>query len=330
MKVLVVGGAGYIGSHCVARLLAEGYEVCVVDNLSRGHRESLPDGVPLYVCDAGDKVEVGRILSGEQVDVVMHFAAYAYVGESFEKAEDYEQNNVVQTDCLLDVMEAAGVRKFVFSSTCTTFGMPDRMPITEDTAQQPINPYGETKFRVEQRLRRLAGEGRMSSVVFRYFNAAGASPGGQIGEDHDPEPHLIPRAIGAATGKYPPLEVFGTDYATPDGTCLRDYIHVEDLAAAHVMVLGNEGIWNGFNDYNLGTGTPVSVMGIIHTVEGVTGFPVPRREAPRREGDAPVLYADAAKAAKHLGFSPQHSSLENIVKTAWNWHKSNPNGYEGR
>jgi len=327
MNILVVGGAGYIGSHCVRKLIAAGHTPIVLDNLSRGHQESIPEGVHFYKVSAGDRSEVIRILNEEQIDVVMHFAAYAYIGESFECPLRYYENNVAQTIRLLQSMVEAGVCKFVFSSTCATYGIPPSLPISETMEQAPINPYGESKLSVERLLRSLADRGEMSSTVFRYFNAAGAGGDGLIGEDHNPEPHLIPLAIGAASGKYPPLKIFGTDYPTSDGTCLRDYVHVDDIAEAHISVLTQFDVNIGFVDYNLGMGSPVSVLEILEAVEQVVGSAVPYETASRREGDPPSLYADAEKARRELNFVPKYQSIQEIIASAWKWHQSHPNGY---
>jgi UDP-glucose 4-epimerase len=237
MNVLVVGGAGYIGSHCVRQAVAAGHEVAVLDDLSYGHAESVPAGVKLYRADMGDQAAVRAALRETSVEVVIDFAAFTNVGESVQQPERYHENNVVRTEGLLQAMLAEGVKKLVFSSTCATYGVPEKMPMSEDLPQQPINPYGATKLAVERRLRELAASHGLSFAAFRYFNAAGASADGSIGEDHSPETHLIPLAIAAALGRRPPLKVFGADYPTPDGTCLRDYVHVDDLSRAHLDVL---------------------------------------------------------------------------------------------
>jgi UDP-glucose 4-epimerase len=327
MNVLVVGGAGYIGSHCVRQLAAAGHRPVVLDNLIFGHRSAVAPSVPFYDANLGDEAAVGKILVEEKIDVVMHFAAFAYVGESVTDPLKYYFNNVVAPLHLLRTMLAKKVTKFVFSSTCATFGIPEKMPMTENIPQAPINPYGQTKLDVENILKALALAHGLSFAAFRYFNAAGASEDGTIGEDHNPETHLIPLAIDAATGKRPALKVFGTDYPTPDGTCLRDYVHVDDLSRAHIAVFDKLSKPGTGYFYNLGTGTPTSVLEVIRAVEKVTGKKVPYTEAPRRAGDPPALYADSTKAKAELGWTVKFPSIEPIVATAWKWHSANPNGF---
>ena len=327
MNVLVVGGAGYIGSHCVRQVMAAGHSVVVLDNLSYGHREAVPSGVPLVEADMADVVKVRAALKDYKIELVMHFAALINVGESVHQPERYHENNVVRTFALLDVMIAEGVKKFVFSSTCATFGVPDKMPMTEDLPQKPINPYGQNKLDVEIKLRQLAQERKLSFAAFRYFNAAGASVDGSIGEDHQPETHLIPLAIAAALGRRPALKVFGTDYPTPDGTCLRDYVHVDDLSSAHIAVFDKLGQPGLAFFYNLGIGVPYSVEDILKSVERVTGKPVPREYVERREGDPPALYADATKVRTELGWKPKYDTLDAIVSTAVRWHTLYPKGF---
>jgi UDP-glucose 4-epimerase len=327
MNVLVVGGAGYIGSHCVRQVMAAGHSVVVLDNLSYGHREAVPSGVPLVEADMADVVKVRTALKEYKIELVMHFAALINVGESVHQPERYHENNVVRTFALLDAMIAEGVKKFVFSSTCATFGVPDKMPMTEDLPQKPINPYGQNKLDVEIKLRQLAQERKLSFAAFRYFNAAGASVDGSIGEDHQPETHLIPLAIAAALGRRPALKVFGTDYPTPDGTCLRDYVHVDDLSSAHIAVFDKLGQPGLAFFYNLGIGVPYSVEDILKSVERVTGKPVPREYVERREGDPAALYADATKARTELGWKPKFDTLDAIVSTAVRWHTLHPKGF---
>lgn len=327
MNVLVVGGAGYIGSHCVRQVMAAGHRVVVLDNLSYGHREAVPMEVPFVEADMADSVKVRAALRDHKIDLVMHFAALINVGESVHQPERYHENNVVRTFALLDAMIAEGVKKFVFSSTCATFGVPDKMPMTEDLPQKPINPYGQNKLDVEIKLRQLAKEEKLSFAAFRYFNAAGASVDGSIGEDHQPETHLIPLAIAAALGRRPALKVFGTDYPTPDGTCLRDYVHVDDLSSAHIAVFDKLGQPGLAFFYNLGIGVPYSVEDILKSVERVTGKPVPREYVERREGDPAALYADATKARTELGWKPKFDTLDAIVSTAVRWHTSHPQGF---
>lgn len=328
MNVLVVGGAGYIGSHCVRQLLAAGHQPVVLDNLVFGHRGAVPEEVPFYPVNLGNEKEVGKILRKEKIELVMHFAAYAYVGESVTDPLKYYFNNVAAPLHLLRCMLGSGVKKFVFSSTCATYGIPEKMPITEDSPQAPINPYGQTKLDLENVLKALARANGLSFAAFRYFNAAGAATDGSIGEHHDPETHLIPLAIDAATGARPPLQVFGTDYPTPDGTCLRDYVHVDDLSRAHIAAFEKLATPGTALFYNLGTGKPTSVLEVIRAVEKVTGKKVPYTTAPRRAGDPPALYADSSKAQRELGWQIQLPDIDAIVATAWKWHEANPQGFE--
>lgn len=330
MKVLVAGGAGYIGSHCVRQLIAAGHEPVVLDNLVYGHRAAVPAAVRFHDADLSDAASVDRILGAEKPDVVMHFAAFAYVGESVVLPLKYYRNNFAATLTLLEAMLKHSVKKFVFSSTCATFGIPEKMPITEDSSQKPINPYGQTKLDVENMLRALAPATGLSFASFRYFNAAGAAEDGSIGEDHEPESHLIPLAIGAAQGLRPALQVFGSDYPTPDGTCLRDYVHVDDLSRAHIAVFDKLAVPGAQLFYNLGTGTPTSVREVIRAVEKVSGLKVPAHMAPRRAGDPPALYADATKARRELNWMPKFQTIEPIVATAWRWHQAKPRGYGDR
>ena len=327
ISTLIIGGAGYIGSHCVRQLLAAGHKPVILDNLSAGHRASIPAGVPLVQADMGDVPKVRQALRDHKIDAVMHFAAFINVGESVKDPLPYYQNNVGKTYGLLEAMLAENVKKLVFSSTCATYGVPERMPMDESLPQAPINPYGQTKLDVENLLRALAAAKGLSFAAFRYFNASGAAADGSIGEDHAPETHLIPLAIAAALGRIPPLKVFGDDYPTPDGTCLRDYIHVDDLATAHIAALNHLDKPGTQIFLNLGTGTPTSVREILTAVERATGKPVPHTIAPRREGDPPALYADATNARAVLGWKPKHTSIDSIVASAVQWHIKNPKGY---
>jgi UDP-glucose 4-epimerase len=327
MNVLVVGGAGYIGSHCVRQLVAAGHRPVILDNLVFGHRGAVPADVAFHEADLGNEDAVASILRKEHIDLVMHFAAFAYVGESVTDPLKYYFNNCVATYHLLRTMLRVGVKRFVFSSTCATFGVPERLPITEDLPQRPINPYGQTKLDVENALQALANAHGLSFAAFRYFNAAGAAEDGTIGEDHDPETHLIPLAFQAIQGRIPHLTVFGTDYPTPDGTCLRDYVHVDDLSRAHIAVFDKLATPGTGLFYNLGTGTPSSVREIIHAVERVTGKKVPVQEGPRRAGDPPSLFADSTKAQRELNWQIKFPTIDSIVETAWRWHRDHPDGY---
>lgn len=328
MNVLVVGGAGYIGSHCVRQLIAAGHRPVVLDNFIYGHRTAVPLGVPIHEANLGDEPAVGQILRSEKIEVVMHFAAFCYVGESVTDPLKYYFNNTVATLHLLRAMLAAGVKKFVFSSTCATFGVPDRLPMAENLPQMPINPYGQTKLDIENALKSLAHAHGISFAVFRYFNAAGAAEDGSIGEDHSPETHLIPVAIDVATGKRPHIELFGTDYPTPDGTCQRDYVHVDDLSRAHIAVFDKLSAPGAQHFYNLGTGTPTSNRAVIRAVEKATGKPVKVIESPRRPGDPPALYADSTKARQELGWSVKFPDIDSIVASAWKWHSTHPAGFK--
>ena len=330
MKVLVAGGAGYIGSHCVRQLRAAGHEPVVLDNFAYGHRGAVPAGVRLYEAGLADGAALDRLFAAEHIDLVMHFAAFCYVGESVKTPLKYYLNNVAATYTLLDAMQRAGVKKFVFSSTCATYGVPTSLPLVEGMPQAPINPYGQTKLDVENALKALAHGQGLSFAAFRYFNAAGAAEDGSIGEDHEPETHLIPLAIGAAQGNRPALQVLGTDYPTPDGTCQRDYVHVDDLSRAHIAVFDRLAPSGAALFYNLGTGTPTSVKEVIQAVEKVSGLKVPVKFAPRREGDPPALYANSVKAQSELGWRPKFMSIEPIVETAWRWHAKRPKGYGDR
>jgi UDP-glucose-4-epimerase GalE len=323
--VLVTGGAGYIGSHACKALNRAGYRVVVLDNLSAGHREAVRYG-ELVEGDTGDVDLVRRALREYRLSAVMHFAALLDVGESVQQPLRYYRNNVTGTLSVLEAMAAESVKAFVFSSTCATYGEPVETPIPESHPQRPINPYGQTKLAVEQALPHIERTVGLRWTALRYFNAAGADPDGEIGEDHAPEIHLIPRALAAAQGG-PPLQIFGDDYPTPDGTCLRDYIHVSDLAEAHVRALERL-VSNGASSaYNLGTGQPHSVKDVIETVQRVVGQKVPWNLAPRRAGDPAVLYAAPQKARSALGWTPKLPELATIVRTAWEWHRSHPNGY---
>jgi len=327
MNVLVIGGAGYIGSHCVRQLIAAGHTPVVLDNLVYGHKGALLPQVKFYKGNLEDKKFVGNVLDKEKIELVMHFAAYINVGESVSNPLKYYQNNVCGVVNLIETMLEHGVKKFVFSSTCATFGIPATLPLVETMPQHPINPYGQTKLDVENLLKNCARAYGLNSVAFRYFNASGAAEDGSIGEDHAPETHLVPLAIFAATGKRPALKIFGDDYKTPDGTCLRDYVHVDDLSRAHIAAFDKLDGSGMFLHYNLGTGTPNSVLEIIRGVEEVSGLKVPHEFGPRRDGDPDALYADSTKAKTELGWKIKYTDVRDIIATAWRWHSKNPNGF---
>ena len=327
MKVLVTGGAGYIGSHAVRELRDAGHAVTVLDDLSYGHREAVPRDVPLVEGDLADGGALRRGLDG--ADAVIHFAGLLSVAESVRDPASYYRVNVVKGLALLDAMTAAGVRRIVFSSTCAVYGVPVRVPIDEDHPQDPINSYGATKRAFERALVDFARAGLLRAVALRYFNAAGCHPDGSLGEDHDPEVHLIPLAVDAALGRGAGLTIHGDDYDTPDGTCIRDYIHVQDLARAHVAALSLEG-GDPFQAFNLGTGRGRSVREVVTAVERVTGRPVKVTTGPRRPGDPPALVAQPDRVRAALGFAPQWHDLEAIVETTARWRRDHPQGYGGR
>jgi UDP-glucose-4-epimerase GalE len=322
-NVLVTGGAGYIGSHAAKALARAGMRPVVYDNFVYGNRWAVKWG-PLVEGDIRDRAALLDAFSRYEIDAVMHFAAFAYVGESMAQPGRYFENNVTGSFNLLESMQLAEVRTIVFSSTCATYGTPDSVPITEETPQNPVNPYGETKLMIERALHWYGAAHGISSLALRYFNASGADPEGEIGEAHDPETHLIPLVLDAAAGTRPAIDVFGTDYPTRDGTCERDYIHVSDLADAHVQALRYLAEGGPTTAINLGTGEGHTVREVINAVETVTGRPVPRRETGRRAGDPPILVADARRAAKILGWTPSRSDLQTIVRTAWAWHQNRP------
>ncbi len=325
MQILVCGGAGYIGSNMTALLAEEGHEPVVFDNLSKGHRAAVRD-VRLVAGDLADRTLLVRTLRENDIEAVMHFAAFIEVGESVREPLKYYQNNLSNTQNLLTAMEEAGVMKFVFSSTAAVYGRPERVPITEDSLKEPINPYGETKLAVERMCQYQSQAGKLRFAALRYFNACGAGDNGARGEDHRPESHLIPLIIQAAMGKRPDIKIYGTDYPTPDGTCIRDYIHIDDLCRAHLLAL------NKLDDhaelaYNLGNGQGYSVRQVIDAVQRVSGRSFKVVEAPRRPGDPPVLTSDATKARTELGWRTEKSELEDMVETAWKWHTEHPDGY---
>jgi UDP-glucose-4-epimerase GalE len=327
VKVLVTGGAGYIGSHAVRELREAGHAVAVLDDLSYGHREAVPPDVPLIDADLADAAALRRGLEG--ADAVIHFAGLLSVAESVRDPASYYRANVVKGIALLDAMIAAGVRRMVFSSTCAVYGVPVRVPIDESHPQEPINAYGATKRAFERVLLDYARAGLLRAVALRYFNAAGCHPDGSLGEDHEPEVHLIPLAVDAALGRGEGLWVHGDDYDTPDGTCVRDYIHVQDLARAHVAALSLEG-GEPFQAFNLGTGQGRSVREVVRAVERVTGRPVKVTSGARRPGDPPALVAQPDRARAALGFAPRWQDLEAIVETTARWRRDHPHGYGGK
>ncbi len=318
--VLVTGGAGYIGSHACKALAAAGYVPVSFDNLVYGHEWAVRWG-PFVQGDILDRAALDAVMEKYRPVAVMHFAAFAYVGESVEHPGKYYRNNVAGSLTLLEAMRDHGVDKFIFSSTCATYGVPTVVPIPENHPQAPINPYGASKLMIEQMLRDFDTAHGLRSISLRYFNAAGADPAGETGEAHDPETHLIPLVLDAAAGVRPEIVVYGDDYDTPDGTCIRDYIHVTDLAAAHV--LGLRALEEGAKTaaYNLGNGRGFSVKEVIDTARAVTGREIPVRMGPRRAGDPPRLVGDAARIRKELNWQPQHASLEAMIGTAWKWHQ---------
>jgi UDP-glucose-4-epimerase GalE len=331
VKVLVTGGAGYIGSHAVRELLEAGHFVTVLDDLSRGHRAAVPPDVPLVEGDLGDTGALGRALAG--VDAVLHFAGLLSVAESVADPTPYYRTNVAKGLELLAAMRAAGIERIIFSSTCATYGVPRQVPIDESHPQDPISPYGATKRAFERALQDHARAGHVRAVVLRYFNAAGCHPDGSLGEDHRPEEHVVPRAIDAALGRAPALTIYGEDYDTPDGTCIRDYIHVQDLARAHVLALDALGAGSAepptrYQAFNLGSESGHSVREVIAAVSRAAGVEVPVRVGARRKGDPPRLVASAALARERLGWQPRHAGLEPIVRTALRWRQAHPQGYD--
>ena len=321
MNVLVTGGAGYIGSICVEELINSGHQVTVLDNLSEGHRSAVDPRAKFIEGNLGDPATADRAIKEAQAEAIIHFAAHALVGESMQNPGKYFRNNVASGLELLDAAVQNKVRKFVFSSTCATYGPPDRVPMTEDLPQRPINPYGESKLMFEKMLLWYQQIFGLEFVAFRYFNAAGAS--GRYGEHHRIETHLIPNVLKVPLGQATQCEIYGTDYPTPDGTCIRDYIHIVDLAQAHILAMqpGKQGF------FNLGNGEGYSVREVIKMCEKVSGKSIPAIEKPRRPGDPPRLVAGAQKAFTELGWKPKYAKLEDIVSTAWAWHKAHPNGY---
>jgi len=326
MAVLVTGGAGYIGSHTVAALLERGEQVVVVDSLATGHRDAVLGG-KLYVGDIRDADFLKRVFTENEIADVIHFAANSLVGESMKDPGKYYHNNVYGTLCLLEAMKAHDVRRIVFSSTAAVYGEPERVPILEEDRTAPSSVYGDTKLAMERMIRWFDSAHGIRSVSLRYFNAAGAKGDGSIGEDHRPESHLIPLILQVPLGKREYISVFGDDYDTPDGTCIRDYIHVDDLADAHVLALERLRRGGESSVYNLGNGKGFSVREVIETARRVTGHPIPARTEARRPGDPAVLVASSEKAKRELGWEPRRTALEDIIASAWTWHRSRPDGY---
>jgi UDP-glucose 4-epimerase len=325
MNILVVGGAGYIGSATCRVLLEAGHSVTVFDNLVRGHRAAVPGDAELVVGDTGNPEDLDAVFTSRSIDVVMDFAAFIEAGESMNGPARYFRNNTANALTLLEAMLAHDVGRFVFSSSAAVFGDPEEIPVTEDAPLEPTNPYGESKLQVERMLRWIAAAHGLRFAALRYFNAAGATGPG-CGEDHDPESHLIPLVLGVALGKREAIQIFGTDYATADGTCVRDYVHVADLASAHLLVLDALST-RGSVHYNLGNGVGFSVREVVEVARRVTGHPLPTVERPRRPGDPATLVASAAAINHDLGWAPRHTDLESIVTSAWEWHVKHPSGY---
>lgn len=328
MNILVTGGAGYIGSHAVKALIEAGHAVTVIDNLGRGHREAIHTDAAFHQLDIRNTDALTDVMTSGGIEAVMHFAALAYVGESVTDPLMYYDNNTHGSISLLRAIDAAGIKRMVFSSTCATYGEPQTMPITEDLPQNPINPYGASKLVFERVLKDYAAANTdFGYAALRYFNVAGSASDGSLGEDHEPETHLIPVLLNTALGKRDKAMIFGTDYDTPDGTCIRDYVHVEDLVDAHIAVLQSLAA-NDQRFYNLGIGRGYSVREVVDAAKRVTGVDFTVDVAPRRAGDPPQLYADPRKIQTELGWSAKHTDLDEVVATAWRWFKAHPNGYQ--
>lgn len=327
MTVLVLGGAGYIGSHTVYALIEKGEEVVIIDNLETGHMEAVHPDARFYQGDIRDRAFVDSVFDKEKIDAVIHFAANSLVGESMTDPLKYYDNNVNGTKVLLQSMVAHGIDKIVFSSTAATYGEPERVPIMETDRTEPTNPYGETKLSMEKMFRWTDRAHGLKYVSLRYFNACGAHISGEIGEAHSPETHLIPLILQVPLGQRETISVFGDDYQTKDGTCIRDYIHVTDLAQAHILAVDYLMKGNESNIFNLGNGVGFTVNEVIETARRVTGHPIPAAVAPRRAGDPAQLIASSDKAKTVLGWKPEHADLEEIIATAWKWHSAHPNGY---
>lgn len=323
-RVLVTGGSGYIGSVVLRQLLDMGMQVAVFDNLERGHRSSIDGRAAFFEGDLRDRDRVKAVFRETMPDAVLHFAAYALVGESMANPMMYFDNNVAGGVNLLAAMEASGCRRIVFSSTCATYGVPPGLPIEEGMEQRPTNPYGQSKLMFERMCLWLQETKGLKPTFLRYFNAAGAVPEWNLGEDHEPETHIIPNVLGVALGKSDAVSVFGNDYPTPDGTCIRDYVHLKDLSSAHILALEKESL----GAYNLGTGKGASVMEVVEACRRATGRDIPVRICPRRPGDPPALYASGEKARREMGWVPRHSDIDTVVKDAWAFHSAHPDGLE--
>ncbi|WP_430609577.1 UDP-glucose 4-epimerase GalE [Enterococcus sp. DIV0876] len=328
MTILVLGGAGYIGSHAVDQLINQGNKVAVVDNLLTGHRQAVHPDAAFYQGDIRDKDFLKDVFAKEEIEGVIHFAASSLVGESVENPLKYFNNNVYGMQILLEVMQEFSVKHIVFSSTAATYGEPEQSPITEMTPTNPKNPYGESKLMMEKMMRWCDEAYGMKFVALRYFNVAGAKADATIGEDHDPETHLVPIILQAALGQRKEVAIFGDDYDTPDGTCIRDYVHVEDLIAAHLLALDYLLKGNESNVFNLGSNNGYSVKEMVEAARTVTQKEIPARIAPRRAGDPSTLVASSDKAKAVLGWQPKYTNVESIIETAWKWHVSHPNGYQ--
>lgn len=328
MAILVLGGAGYIGSHTALELVKAGNEVVIADNLVTGYRKAIPEGAKFYEGDLRDSDFLDNLFHQEKIDAVIHFAAYSLVGESVTNPLKYYDNNLYGTKVLLEAMVKNNVGKIVFSSTAATYGEPENIPILESDRTCPTNPYGETKLAMEKMFKWTAEAHGLRYVSLRYFNACGADESGTIGEAHNPESHLIPLILQVPNGKRETISIYGTDYDTPDGTCIRDYIHVTDLAQAHILAVQYLNNGGESDIFNLGNGVGYSVREVIETARKVTGHPIPATETSRRAGDPARLVASSEKAKSALGWKPVHDSLEEIIASAWNWHKNHPNGYD--
>ena len=326
--ILVTGGAGYIGSHTALELVKAGNEVVIADNLVTGYRKAIPEGAKFYEGDLRDSDFLDNLFHQEKIDAVIHFAAYSLVGESVTNPLKYYDNNLYGTKVLLEAMVKNNVGKIVFSSTAATYGEPENIPILESDRTCPTNPYGETKLAMEKMFKWTAEAHGLRYVSLRYFNACGADESGTIGEAHNPESHLIPLILQVPNGKRETISIYGTDYDTPDGTCIRDYIHVTDLAQAHILAVQYLNNGGESDIFNLGNGVGYSVREVIETARKVTGHPIPATETSRRAGDPARLVASSEKAKSVLGWKPVHDSLEEIIASAWNWHKNHPNGYD--